>query len=103
MLAEPLKWGTNRTHFIELCRALHLLEETSLFTIFVSSGKVSQLAMLGEDIVPSRTIDKTLRPPLPFSDLGFDQTMQNRKIFDKYKTIDDVTSEECIVHMGRPL
>jgi hypothetical protein len=29
--------------------------------------------------------------------------MNERKIFDKFKTIADVTSIDCVIHMGRPL
>ncbi|KAH9178639.1 hypothetical protein EDB89DRAFT_1927636 [Lactarius sanguifluus] len=47
--------------------------------------------------------EEGLVPPLSFSDLGFDHLMYDRKIFDRYKTIEDVTSTKCIVHMGRPL
>jgi hypothetical protein len=51
----------------------------------------------------ARIYENRLRTPLPFSDLGFDHLMQNRKILDKFKTIDDVASTECVVHMGRPM
>jgi len=50
-----------------------------------------------------RVNDEKPIPSLPFRDLGFDHLMRDRKIFDRFKTIDDVTSTECIVHMGRPL
>ncbi|KAH9169726.1 hypothetical protein EDB89DRAFT_2072721 [Lactarius sanguifluus] len=47
--------------------------------------------------------DGKLKTPTPFIYLGFDQLLRNHKVFDKYKTLDDVTSLECIAHMGRPL
>ncbi|KAH9065664.1 hypothetical protein EDB87DRAFT_869820 [Lactarius vividus] len=47
--------------------------------------------------------EEELIPHLSFSDLGFDHLMNDRKIFDRYKTIEDVISTECVVHMGRPL
>ena len=103
LAAEPLDQSTNRTHFTELLRTLRVLEGTSTFSIFFSAtSNVSQFAM-PKDTRGFYSIEKTLRLPLPFSDLGFDQMMQNCKLFNKYKTIDDVTSTECVVHMGRPL
>ncbi|KAH9175331.1 hypothetical protein EDB89DRAFT_2066689 [Lactarius sanguifluus] len=64
---------------------------------------IPQFAMPGEIDPSARMHDKVLRSPLPFSDLGFDHLMRDRKIFDTFKTIDDVTSTDCVVHMGRPL
>ncbi|KAH9064241.1 hypothetical protein EDB87DRAFT_1392354 [Lactarius vividus] len=47
--------------------------------------------------------DKVLRSPLPFSDLGFDHLMRDRRICDAFNAIDNVTSTDCVVHMGHPL
>ncbi|KAH9082104.1 hypothetical protein EDB83DRAFT_613711 [Lactarius deliciosus] len=98
---EKNKW----TFFIELRRALlEALLDTSSFSFFLSTtSKISQFAMPGEIDPSARMHDKELRSPLPFSDLGFDNLMRDRKIFDTFKTIDDVTSTDCVVHMGRPL
>ncbi|KAH9178630.1 hypothetical protein EDB89DRAFT_2239238, partial [Lactarius sanguifluus] len=100
-LTEP---DASRTCFIDLQSALHKLKNVSFFSFFVSTtSKISQFAIPG-DMDPSNGMhDEELIPPVTFSDLGFDHLMHDRKIFDRYKTIEDVTSTECIVHMGRPL
>ncbi|KAI0253835.1 hypothetical protein BJV78DRAFT_1359880 [Lactifluus subvellereus] len=106
--AHPLTtpWDDNNglSNCIELQRVLHLFSENSLFAFFLSTnGKISQF-------VPPRTRDPSDRifqgsfsTPRPFVELGFDQLMWNRKILDEYKTLEQVTSSECIAHMGRPL
>ncbi|KAH8992520.1 hypothetical protein EDB92DRAFT_1858291 [Lactarius akahatsu] len=100
-LTEP---DTSRTHFVDLQSALHKLTNSSFFSFFVSTtSKISQFT-IPRDMDPSNgTHEVEFMPPLSFSDLGFDHLMHDRKIFDRYKTIEDVTSTECIVHMGRPL
>jgi len=99
-----LKTHSNRTYFIELRSVLHDLGDFSLFAFFLSTtSKISQFAM-PKDIDQSHRVGQgVLKPSLPFSDLGFDHLMRTRKIFDTFKTIGDVTSTECVVHMGRPL
>ncbi|KAH8998885.1 hypothetical protein EDB86DRAFT_781144 [Lactarius hatsudake] len=107
-LAQPIEPkvesnDNNRTFFVELRSALQALLDTSSFVFFLSTSKISQFVMPGE-IDPSSTMhDKILRLPLPFSDLGFDHLMRDRKIFDAFKTISDVISTDCVAHMGRPL
>ncbi|KAH9019831.1 hypothetical protein EDB85DRAFT_1896484 [Lactarius pseudohatsudake] len=76
-------------------------KERKKWTFFIE--QISQFAMPGEIDHSARMHDKELRSPLPFSDLGFDHLMRDRKVFDTFKTIDDVTSTDCVVHMGRPL
>ncbi|KAH9046307.1 hypothetical protein EDB84DRAFT_1265284, partial [Lactarius hengduanensis] len=100
-LTEP---DTSRTHFVDLQSALHKLKNFSFFSFFVSTtSKISRFT-IPRDMDPSDGMrEEGLIPPLSFSDLGFDHLMHDRKIFDRYKTIEDVTSTECIVHMGRPL
>jgi hypothetical protein len=94
--------GAKRTCFIELCSVLNRLKNFPLFSFFLStSGKILQ-STLPKDIDPSNMVQPE-KLSLPFSDLGFDHLMCNHKIFDKYKTIDEVTSTECVMHMGRPL
>ncbi|KAH9042332.1 hypothetical protein EDB84DRAFT_1472869 [Lactarius hengduanensis] len=107
-LAQPIEPkvesnDNNRTFFIELRSALQALLDTSSFVFFLSTNKISQFAMPGEIDPSTRMHDKILRSPLPFSDLGFDHLMRDRKIFDAFKTISDVTSTDCVAHMGRPL
>ncbi|KAH9039905.1 hypothetical protein EDB84DRAFT_1019205 [Lactarius hengduanensis] len=108
---------TKRTHFIHLRSALHALKYEKFFSFFLSTtSDIAEVATprdsSSSDPTPKKTqhldksdriLHKELDPSLPFVDLGFDHLMHDRKIFDRYKTIEDVTSTECIVHMGRPL
>ncbi|KAH9081594.1 hypothetical protein EDB83DRAFT_2283085 [Lactarius deliciosus] len=99
-----LKTVSNRSYFIELRSVLHDLGQVSFFAFFLSTtSTISRFMMPRVVDRSSRMVLEELEPSLPFSDLGFDHLMHNRKIFDKFKTIDDVTSTECVVYMGRPL
>ncbi|KAH9174011.1 hypothetical protein EDB89DRAFT_2068265 [Lactarius sanguifluus] len=103
-LTRPFKSEGMQSHFVELRRALRVLSDESLFTFFLSTtGKISQFSLpCGRD-ASHRMNDGKLKTPTPFIYLGFDQLMRDRKVFNKYKTLDDVTLLECIAHMGRPL
>src|SRR6266702_713311 len=102
-LAGALESHTNRTHFVELRRALQTLQDTSSFSFFLSTtSKVAQFAMPGDVDYSLRMNEQEFRPTVPFSDRGFDHLMHDRKIFDRFKTIDDVTSADCVLYMGRP-
>jgi hypothetical protein len=103
-LMQCIEPKSSRTFFVEVCRALQALRDTSSFVFFLSTtSKISQFAMPGEVDKSARMACKILRTPLPFSDLGFDLLMQSRKVLDKFNTIDEVASTECVVHMGRPM
>ncbi|KAI9436768.1 hypothetical protein BJY52DRAFT_1097803, partial [Lactarius psammicola] len=94
----------NHSNFVELRRALRVLSDASLFTFFLSTtGKISQFSPPRGRDASNRMNDGELTTPTPFIYLGFDHLMRNHKVFDKYKTLQDVTSLECIAHMGRPL
>ncbi|KAH9977335.1 hypothetical protein BGW80DRAFT_1288680 [Lactifluus volemus] len=83
------------SNFTELQRALTIFSWSSLFTFFLSTtGKISQ------SMPPAY---QTPRQPRAFIELGFDQLMTDRRIPDRYPTLEAVTSLECISHMGRPL
>lgn len=105
-LTKPFEDKGTRTwsHFVQLQRALRVFTEMSLFTFFLSTTwKISQFSP-SHDRDPSYQMnDGKPKTPHPFIFLGFDQLMGDHKIFDKYKTLEDVTSLECIAHMGRPL
>ncbi|KAH9082179.1 hypothetical protein EDB83DRAFT_620620 [Lactarius deliciosus] len=93
-----------KTQFIHLRSALHVLKYQSFFSFFLSTtSDIAQFATPRDMDKSDRILHEKLDPSLPFIDLGFDHLMHDRKIFDRYKTIEDVTSTECIVHMGRPL
>jgi hypothetical protein len=98
---DPISGFSN---YITLRQVLHEFTNAPLFTFFLSTtGKISKFS-------PPRTRDPSKRiaegiflPSRPFVELGFDQLMHDRKVLDKYNTLEDVTSSECISHMGRPL
>ncbi len=99
-----LKDGSERSPFLELRWALRKMEKLPCFAFFLSTtGKILDLAPPKYADASMRTNMEGLRPSLPFSDLGFDHLMRNHKIFEKFKTIHDVTSTACVVRMGRPL
>jgi hypothetical protein len=103
-LTTPFEDKGTWSHFVQLRRALRVFTEMSLFTFFLSTtGKISQFTPPRDRDASYRMNDGRLKTPHPFIFLSFDQLMGNRKIFDKYKTLEDVTSLECIAHMGRPL
>ena len=103
-LAQPIESRGGRTFFIEVRRALQALLNTSSFVFFLSTtSKISQVEMPAQIDGSARMNDKRFRTPLPFCDLGFDHLMESRKILHKFKTIDEVASTECVVHMGRPM
>ncbi|KAH9015314.1 hypothetical protein EDB84DRAFT_1567751 [Lactarius hengduanensis] len=68
-----------------------------------TTGKVSQFTPPCGYNNLNHMNDGRLKIPHPFIYLGFDQLMISRKILDTYKTLLDVTSLDCIAHMGRPL
>ncbi len=103
-LTGPKDDLSKRSHFHELRWALHEVKEAPCFSFFLSTvGKISEFATPKDADLSMRISKMGFIPSLPFSDLGFDHLMHDRKIFDKYKTIDDVTSIDCVVHLGRPL
>ncbi|KAI0253795.1 hypothetical protein BJV78DRAFT_130947 [Lactifluus subvellereus] len=103
-LAIPWNRNSGLSNYIELRRALHLFSKASLFAFFLSTnGKISQFVLPRTRDPSYRILQGDFRTPRPFIELGFDQLMWNRKILDKYKTLEQVTSSECIAHMGRPL
>ncbi|KAH9052552.1 hypothetical protein EDB87DRAFT_1692195 [Lactarius vividus] len=94
----------DRSNFVELRRALQTFSTAPLFTFFLSTtGKVSQFTPPCGYDNSNHMNDGRLKIPHPFIYLGFDQLMISRKILDTYKTLLDVTSLDCIAHMGRPL
>jgi len=103
-LMEPFTTTDTRCHFFALRRVLQTLYEVPMFTFFLSTnGKISQFAPPRHFDASYRMNERKLDTPRPFILLGFDQLMKSRKIFDRYKTLGDVTSLDCIAHMGRPL
>jgi hypothetical protein len=106
--AHPLTdlWDqtTGLSNYIDFRRALQVFSASSLFTFFLSTtGKTSQFLPPRAQDPSGRVNQGTFTSPRPFIELGFDQLMCNRKVLEKYKTLEQVTSLECIAHMGRPL
>jgi hypothetical protein len=78
-----------RTYFTELRSVIQDVGSNSYFCFFLSTtSKVSRFAML-RDIAGSAGMENDFIPSIPFSDLGFDQLMHDRKIFSKFRTLDD--------------
>ena len=103
-LTTPFEDKGTQNHFVELRRALRVFTKMSLFTFFLSTTrKISQFTPPRDRDASHHMNDGQLKTPDPFIFLGFDQLMRDHKIFDKYKTLDNVTSLKCITHMGRPL
>ncbi|KAH9052741.1 hypothetical protein EDB87DRAFT_1691562 [Lactarius vividus] len=103
-LTTPFESEGTQSHFVELHRALRVFSDVSLFTFFLSTtGKISQFSPPCSRDFSHHMNDGKLKTPTPFIYLGFDQLMKNRRVFDKYKILKDVTSLDCIAHMGRPL
>ena len=106
--AHPLTmpWDNSRrlSNYIELRQALQPFTTASLFTFFLSTnGQISLFIPPPTSDPSSRILQGKLHTPRPFIELGFDQLMWNRKVLEKYKTLEQVTSSECIAHMGRPM
>lgn len=94
----------DESRFVVLRRILGTLSSAPLFLFFLSTtGKVTQFGQPRGQDRSARINNGQLATPRPFIYLGFDQFMQSQKIFDKWKTLDDVTSMKCAAHMGRPL
>ncbi|KAF8271301.1 hypothetical protein EI94DRAFT_1720854 [Lactarius quietus] len=94
----------NRTHYTELCSVLKDVDSVSFFVFFLSTtSKILRLSMPKKVTSMSTRMLEDPMPSLPFCDLGFDHLMHDHKIFNKFKTVEDVTATECVVSMGRPL
>jgi hypothetical protein len=92
------------SNFIELQRALTIFSWPSLFTFFLATtGKISLSMPPHFHSSSNRIFEGGYRTPRAFIELGFDQLMTDRRILDTYTTLEDVTSLECISHLGRPL
>ncbi|KAI0292092.1 hypothetical protein B0F90DRAFT_1823220 [Multifurca ochricompacta] len=82
-LTTPFGEHDWRSPFTELRRALQMLEGSPMWSFFLStSGKITQFSQ-------PRSVDPST-------------LMETQKI-SKHNTLKDVTSLECISHMGRPL
>jgi hypothetical protein len=103
-MLEKTKDKTKETCFVVLCRMLSTLSSYPLYTFFLSTtGRITRFSPPRQSDPSSRINFGTLRMPHPYIRLGFDQLMQSHKIFERWKTLEDVTSLECAAHMGRPL
>ena len=92
------------SYFVVLRRTLGYLKLSPLYTFFLSTtGSITQFAKPRGEDSSNRIFSGDCKMPRPYIYLGFDQLMQNRKVFQRWKTLEDVTSLECAAHMGRPL
>lgn len=102
MLSKFTDSGERR--FVVLRRELNRLRTSPLFVLFLSTtGQITQFDQPRDKDSSSRIFDGTFATPKPYIYLGFDQLMQRRKVFSTWRTLDDVTSLDCVAHMGRPL
>ena len=93
-----------QSRFVVLRRKLSLLTSSPLFAFFLSTtGKITSFDRPRGQEASNRLNEGTHASPRPYIYLGFDQLMQGRKVLDRFKTLKEVTSMECIAHMGRPL
>ncbi|KAI0298434.1 hypothetical protein B0F90DRAFT_702078 [Multifurca ochricompacta] len=102
-LTTPFGEHDWRSPFTELRRALQMLEGSPMWSFFLSTtGKITQFSQPRSVDPSNRVRQGELIIPQPYIYLGFDQLMETQKI-SKHNTLKDVTSLECIAHMGRPL
>jgi hypothetical protein len=96
--------GGDESRFVVLRRQLYSLASTPLFVFFLSTtGKITQFCQPHRHDPSSRVKAGTLATPRPYIHFSFDQLMKNRKVMSRWKTLEHVTSMECVAHMGRPL
>ncbi|KAI0302852.1 hypothetical protein B0F90DRAFT_1816405 [Multifurca ochricompacta] len=102
-LTTPFGEHDWRSPFTELRRILQILRKRPMWSFFLStSAKITEFSHVHSADPSNRGRQGELIIPQPYIYLGFDQLMQTRKI-SKHSTLKDVTSLECIAHMGRPL
>lgn len=93
------KWS----HFSELCHVLRALNKQPLFCLFLSTtGKISKFTSAKEEDPSRRVIESQLNLIQPFTDLGFD-LLAPKLPNDKSLTVEDITLDSYIAHLGRPL
>ncbi|KAI0275426.1 hypothetical protein BC834DRAFT_49050 [Gloeopeniophorella convolvens] len=92
-----------------LRQALRMLDDGSSFAFFIStSAKICETwphpppFSSSSRIIPSKVVKPSI-VDMPYSVIGYDQLMIERKIGIRFCTIKEVASMECIVHLGRPL
>ena len=94
----------NETRFIVLRRLLSSLTPEPLFSFFLSTtGKITQFGPPRGHDASTYINHSILATPCPFIYLGFDQLTKTSKVFERWNTLDDVTSLEYNAHLGRPL
>ena len=103
-LAAPFRDDRRQSPFAVLRHILRSLSSTPLFSFFLSTtGKITQSGQPRDRDPSTRIDDGALATLRPYIRIGFDQLMQNQKILGRWRTLDEVTSLECVAHMGRPL
>jgi hypothetical protein len=95
--------STEWSNLSEFRHALWSLKELSLFSLFLSTtGKINQFVPSPEMDYSRRIIPRLLRLFQPLTDLGFDQ-LAKKITLDGDLTLDDITSDDYIAHLGRPM
>ena len=104
LLTTSLTPTNAQSHFSALWHVLQIFYNASMFTFFLATtGKISQFIPPCQFDPLGHMNQGKFTTPHPFVLWAFDLPIKDCKIFDKYKTLDDVTSLECIAHMERPL
>jgi hypothetical protein len=103
MTARHTDSASDWSNFSELRRALRALKTVSVFSLFLSTtGKINQLLPSPQNDHSTRIMKRLLRLFHPFTDLGFDQVAKKITL-DGRLTIYDITSDDFIAHLGRPM
>jgi hypothetical protein len=77
------------------------MNDSSLFSLFLSTtGKIDQFVSSRDKDGSGRIIAGILKLIQPYTDLGFDQLA--KKVALGF-TLDDITSDLFIAHLGRPM
>jgi len=108
-LSECFDEHLNESRFVALRRVLSRIPKSPLFSFFLSTtGKITQFGQSRGRDPSTRIYGGKLATPRPYIYLGFDQLMQNHKLFApvpsmKILTLGEVTSMEFAANLGRPL
>jgi hypothetical protein len=103
MLTDILE-GQLWSLFSELCRALCILVELPIFSLFLSTAAKFRLfspETRTQSDPSSRVVDLKLPLLHPISEVSFDDLAS--LVIDDTVSLDEVTGDKWISHLGRPL
>jgi hypothetical protein len=95
----PHQWS----NFVQFRSAIRSVIHCSLFSLFLSTtGKITQFTSSKDKDHSGRVVAGILFLIAPYTDLGFDQ-LAKKIVHNGNFTLDDITSDDHIVHYGRPM